>query len=130
MSASARKALPLGDLPEYPAFVRHVWSYEDEESGRAIQPPPFVFEIRFYPASAGRALLEHAQYTYDVLSIDPSRVVVAPSDVMGNEGLLVQFRDLEVLYLFICCIAAQVERCPTLRAAGRFVMWTLGFDWV
>lgn len=130
MGQAKRLALPTGALPTYQRFVRHVWDYEDDEVGRAIRPPPYVFEVRFYPASSGEVLLEHTRATLKILEIDPARVVVTPSDVMGTDALLVQFRDLEVLYIFICCIAQQLEQCPTLRAAGRFVMWTLGFDWI
>jgi hypothetical protein len=120
----ARVDVPIGCIPDYRTFVRHVWSYKDSEHGRCISSPPWVYRCIFDKDEAAvaqgnaRAVIAHAA---------GGRIEVVELSLSRRE---VRFADLKALHTYLVSLAGVASEDRVARTIGEFLMWTLGFRWV
>lgn len=119
-----RLDLSVGQVPPYPAFVRHVWAFWDPE-GFSVSAPPVVY----------RAIFEKADYRRVRALV--SEMQEGFGDRIGWHDLSdgareLRFSDLEALHMFCCLVGmkARVNDDESTALIGEFIMWTLGFRWV
>jgi len=139
MKAAARFDVPMGIVPDYATFVRHVWRYADEDGARAVVPPPWVYTVLFEDAEEVGTVFAVIEAVATVQAscahpmLDPKRIGVAArqsEDGLSRDSYEVRFADLAALHVFLITLAAQSSIDHVARQAGEFLMWTLGFRWV
>lgn len=118
-----RMDVPRGYVPDYKTFVRHVWSFEDENGSRAVERPPVMFEMRLQPHEA---IVVRQSLDFLRAFIDKSRA----SLFVDGRTLLLQVYDLSALHDLTMALAARrLESSDHMAVAEAFV-WALGFRWV
>jgi hypothetical protein len=122
----------MGTVPAYRSFVSHVWSYEDNECGRLIQGPPWVFSMLFDdPDEVGVVFAVIEALVTDPSPVSPSRIeIVTCLAENGGDAYSIQFADLQVLHMLLMALAARSSLDLVGRQVCEFLMWTLGFRWV
>lgn len=120
----ARVDVPVGCIPDYRTFVRHVWSYEDPEYGRSISGPPWVYRCSFH---ADEAAVAEGNANAAIAHTDDGRIEVV---VLSRDDREIRFADLKVLHMYLVSLAGIASEDHVARAMGEFLMWTLGFRWV
>jgi hypothetical protein len=125
--------MPIGMVPDYDTFVRHVWRYEDQ----VVSGPPWVYGVLFDDDDEIHTVfgvVESLVQTHGTCPrpmVDPSRVEVQTRRATGKETTHeLRFADLEALHVFLLMLATQSNVSPIARQVGEFLMWTLGFRWV
>lgn len=133
MSNSARRLdLPIGEVPDYRTFVRHLWSYKPPE-GVAVRPPPIMYSILFDQADDDWLMVrETAEVAVSAVGLEEQLFWRGVATDDGRASWELCFGDLTALHAF-CVLLGTRARADESEAAvrvGEFVMWTLGFRWV
>lgn len=118
-----RRDIPVGQVPDYRSFVRHVWTYVDEDGVRPITKPPVVYEQVFGP--------EDGVIVRDVLDflrafLDKHRL----SLFVDGASLILQAYDLDALHALAMALSSRHTISEKHRAVAESLMWALGFRWV
>ena len=128
MSAIERRVdLQTGYVPNYQAFVRHLWSYDDPD-GFTIGPPPVMYVAVFNKDDSDwSAIRGVAKTVIDEFDLG-DRIVW--EEVAGDREL--RFRDLSALHVFCVVLGdkTRIQQDDAFVRVGEFIMWTLGFRWV
>lgn len=123
----------FGSVPEYSAFVRHIWTAAPALMG----PPPVMYRVLFECES------EQAQTECRFLQRLVMRRSFARRVNYGKslwwrrveadvETYELCFGSLQALHRFLemLAAAARMERSSVAAKIGEFMMWTLRFRWV
>lgn len=138
MKEAARLDFPVGIVPDYATFVRHVWRYEDQECGRVIGDPPWMYSVLFEDTDeAGvvfnviQSIVEPGGASCSKPLLGAERIEIVTSALDGLTHVYeVRFADLQALHVFLLMLGTQASIDPVARQVGEFLMWTLGFRWV
>lgn len=136
MEASARFDVPVGSVPDYSTFRRHVWRYRDEDTGRVVSAPPWMYSVIFEDTEEAAIAFSLIELLVTPQGTSPPMVEVQRVEVItrrgedGAKAFEVCFADLQVLHLFLVMLASQSSVDAVSRRVGEFLMWTLGFRWV
>jgi len=130
----ARIDIPTGHIPDYRTFVRHVWSYQDEDAGQSVFDPPWMYECHFKNDEEWDTIMAvcDAMIRADTLHERPL-LVGDRIDLKGGSAMWqqIRFSDLEALHVFLLHLASfTAGDDPVAQQVGEFVLWTLGFRWV
>lgn len=129
-SGSAVRDVPLGAVPSYEDFVRHLWGFRDVDGAPAVGPPPELYRIILDDPGEWEVAEAAVNTAHLFLAFEPARLWAWP-DVIDDETVLcVSFSDLEALHGFLKLVALRAGRSDAARTVGEFLMWTLGFRWV
>lgn len=120
----ARIDVPIGCVPDYRTFVRHVWSYQDPEHGGCIAGPPWVYRCIFH---ADEAAVAEGNARAAIAHSAGCRIDVVELSRTDRE---IRFADLRALHTYLVSLAGIAAEDHVARTLGEFLMWTLGFRWV
>lgn len=127
----SRLDLQVGSVPDYQTFVRHLWSYEDEQGFR-ISGPPVVYRAFFEDSDPDWATIRCiAEYAMGCGGGDAIKLLPTSLDGLTPAWEL-QFGSMRALHVFCVLLGdrARVQGDEVATRIGEFIMWTLGFRWV
>jgi hypothetical protein len=116
-----RHDVPVGRIPSYQDFVRHVWAWRDEDGLSPLGRPPRMYAILIRDPSEARVAAAIIATSFP----SNTTVVTQPDDEPE-----VTFKTLEALHAFLLACALFGRSDSTARRICECVLWTLGFRWV
>lgn len=117
--------LPRGQVPDYRAFVRHLWSF----GGDAVSAPPCMYKVLLRREDPEWHLVRRIALALSAPKASRrGRVAWVRSD--SDRGLWeLQFGDLQSLHGFCVAMAAASRRDRNALSVVEFILWTLGVRW-
>ena len=123
--AACRRDVPAGAVPEYRVFLRHVWSWHEEDGSACVDGPPWMYSIMIRDAVETTMVSSILGMLHQMPYFSGRFEVVATEN--GSEF---SFADLASLHAFLRSCAALGATNETARRVCEYIMWTLGFRWV
>lgn len=124
-TSALRYDVPSCTVPEYRDFLRHVWSWHEEDGSTCVAGTPWMYSILIRDAVETTLVSSILGALHQMPQFDGKFQILAT-----EEGSDFSFADLASLHAFLRSCAALGKTNETARRVCEYIMWTLGFRWV
>jgi len=118
-----RRDVPAGQVPDYRSFVRHVWTFVNEDGSRPILKAPVMYEQVFVPEDG---ILVRDAIGFLRAFLDKHRLAL----FVDGASLILQVYDLDALHALAMALSSRISLSDRHRAVAESLMWSLGFRWI
>jgi hypothetical protein len=117
--------VPVGTVPPLRDFLKHVWRYRDAAGETVlVAPPGNVFTLVLDDHDEANVAITVAGVMATSLGYE-SRIRA----VFAGPNVLVEFRDLHAVHMFLQVLSLHSDRLPA-REVATYCLAMLGFRWM